>query len=368
MFKDVSVPELLALQEKGKVITVDVRSPSEFKRDTIPGSLNIPLFNDEERAEIGTLYKKVGVDAAKKKGLEVVSAKLPSFINTFGSGEEKGFVVFCWRGGMRSKTSATVLDLMGLPVYRLQGGVRAYRQWVVKSLERLELKAEAIVLNGSTGSGKTSILRELKAEGIPVIDLEKMANHRGSIFGQIGLEPNNQKFFDSQFLQEALQLSSRYFLMEAESKRIGKVMLPESIIRKKEEGIQLFIDIPIEARVQNILDEYRPWEHQQKFIEAFQRIKRRIHTPAATQIENDLKFGRFESAVTLLLQYYYDPRYRHKEKHFPQNRRITLHVENSEAALDEIRSMLQNRKRTIKNGGNESTIVEKQRIVGGNEL
>ncbi|CAG9614513.1 tRNA 2-selenouridine synthase [Bacillus rhizoplanae] len=340
MFQDITIDELLALHDKKELVLVDVRSPSEYKDATIPGSLNIPLFNDEERAEIGTIYKQVSFQAAKERGLEIVSAKLPAFVKEFGQIDGQK-AVFCWRGGMRSRTTATVLDLMGIQVYRLQGGLRAYRKWVVETLDHLELKQETYVLNGYTGSGKTTILRRLRKEGYPILDLEGMANHRGSIFGQVGLEPHNQKTFESLLVQEALHLQqSPYMLVEAESKRIGKVMIPDCIFERKEQGIQLFIDMPVEERVQHILEDYCPWEHQEECIEAFQKIKRRIHTPVATKINNDLQSGNFDSAVQLLLEHYYDPLYEHTAKHYPEERRLTIKVQNVDEAMEAIRDIL----------------------------
>lgn len=151
MFQDIPINELLALKSQGELTVIDVRSPSEYKEATIPGSMNIPFFNDEERAEVGTLYKQVSPQAAKERGLEIVSAKLPAFVKEFSKIEGKK-AVFCWRGGMRSKTSATVLSLMGIKALRLEGGYRSYRHWVVEQLESMELKQEAYVLNGNTGS------------------------------------------------------------------------------------------------------------------------------------------------------------------------------------------------------------------------
>ncbi|MCP1125725.1 tRNA 2-selenouridine(34) synthase MnmH [Bacillus sp. 3103sda1] len=340
MFQDITIDELLALHDKKELVLVDVRSPSEYKDATIPGSLNIPLFNNEERAEIGTIYKQVSFQAAKERGLEIVSAKLPAFVKEFGQIDAQK-AVFCWRGGMRSRTTATVLDLMGIQVYRLQGGVRAYRKWVVETLDHLELKQETYVLNGYTGSGKTTILRRLRKEGYPILDLEGMANHRGSIFGQIGLEPHNQKTFESLLVQEALHLQQApYMLVEAESKRVGKVMIPDCIFERKEQGIQLFIDMPVEERVRHILEDYCPWEHQEECIEAFRKIKRRIHTPVATKINNDLQSGNFDSAVQLLLEHYYDPLYEHTAKHYPEERRLTIKVQNVDEAVEAIRDIL----------------------------
>ena len=137
----------------------------EFKEATIPGSINIPVFDDAERAEIGTLYKQVGQDVAMDRGLEIFSKKLPDFIRAFKQ-IETPMTVFCWRGGMRSKTAATVLDLMGIHTTRLAGGVRSFRQWVVHELERQDFPPAFIVLNGYTGSGKTDYFEETRRSRI----------------------------------------------------------------------------------------------------------------------------------------------------------------------------------------------------------
>lgn len=340
MVHDITVDKLLALQNDKELVLIDVRSPSEYKDATIPGSLNIPFFNDEERSEIGTLYKQESVEAAKNRGLEIVSAKLPSFVKQFKQIEGQK-AVFCWRGGMRSKTSATVLDLMGIKAYRIQGGYRAYRQWVVEKLEKLEFSPKAYVLNGYTGAGKTLILQRLQQAGYPVLDLEGLANHRGSIFGQIGLEPYNQKTFDSLLFQQVLQIEQApYVLFEAESKRIGKVMLPDFVMEKKEQGTEIFIKIPVEERIKHILEDYNPSEHQEECIDAFQRIKRRIHTPIATKIDTDLRSGDFASAVGLLLENYYDPLYEYSAKQLPKEQRLILNAKNVDEAVKAIKEIL----------------------------
>ncbi|MGP4064268.1 tRNA 2-selenouridine(34) synthase MnmH [Oceanobacillus sp. M65] len=324
MFEDINVDSLRALHHAGELTIIDVRSPSEYKDATIPGSINIPFFNDEERAEVGTLYKQISPEAAKEKGLEIISAKLPAFIQEF-SGIPGAKAVFCWRGGMRSKTSATVLDLMGIKVKRLVGGYRSYRNWVASTLDASNWKHEAFVLNGYTGSGKTRILQNLKNAGYPVLDLEGMANHRGSIFGQIGLDPYNQKTFDALFVEEMdLLHDAPYVLFEGESKRIGKVLLPTALLEKKEQATQLILHMPIEVRVQQILEDYQPWEQKQACIAAFKRIKKRIHTPVASQIEADLNTEQYASAVRLLLEYYYDPLYDHLVDQIPSKKKVSL--------------------------------------------
>lgn len=341
LFHDMEIEELLDLRNKKDLVFIDVRSPSEFKNATIPGSINIPLFDDAERAEVGTIYTQESVQLAKQRGLEIASAKLPAFVKSFHEIEAEK-VVFCWRGGMRSKTSSTVLDLMGIHTYRIKGGFRAYRRYVVDALEHFHLEPPAYVLNGFTGSGKTIILRKLLSEGYPVLDFEGMANHRGSIFGQIGLTPHNQKAFDSLLFETLLPLQQApYVLMEAESQRVGKVVLPRFIMEKKEQGKELFIELPTKERVRNILEDYRPWEYQQQCIDVFQKIKSRIHTPIAALIHADLLAGDFASAVELLLENYYDPRYEYTINQYPENRRIHIQAQNTEEAFLKVREILQ---------------------------
>lgn len=336
MFHEIPLTDLFALQKKGDHTLIDVRSPQEFKEASIPGSINIPVFNNEERAEVGTIYKQVGAKEASEKGLEIFSKKLPAFIAEFKELTQP-FTVFCWRGGMRSKTAATVLDLMGFRVNRLTGGVRTYRQWVVRELEQLDSMPKLIVLNGHTGSGKTAILKRLSQNDYPVINLEELAGHRGSIFGQIGLEPSNQTKFDSLLITEILRFQDMpYIFIEGESKRIGKVSMPQFLFEKKEQGLQLFINIPIEERVQNILEDYKPWEFPKFFREAFQRIKKRIHTPIAKQIEIDLDNGDFASATQLLLEYYYDPKYEYSESKFLEQQKIVIDVVNVDDGFQKV--------------------------------
>ncbi|XEC93863.1 tRNA 2-selenouridine(34) synthase MnmH [Paenibacillus tarimensis] len=340
MFQDITVREWAALRQKKELVTIDVRSPSEYEETTIPGSLNIPLFDDKERAEIGTLYKQQSVQAAKEKGLEIVSAKLPSFIKQFAaiSGSK---AVFCWRGGMRSKTSATVLSLMGIQAYRLTGGYRAYRQWVVDELAAIRFEPQALVLHGHTGSGKTAVLRRMKQQGYPVLDLEAMAGHRGSVFGQIGMKAHNQKTFDSLLVEDLLAYRALpCVLLEAESRRIGKAVLPDLIIDKKKQGHHILLELPLEARVRHILQDYRPWDHPDECMQAFQQIKTRIHTPVAAEIESFLKRENYAGAVELLLLYYYDPRYAHSSSIYDFGSVITVQAQSADEVLEKLRQIV----------------------------
>lgn len=336
MFQDLTVAELLELHRKGEIALIDVRSPSEFAESTIPGSINIPLFDDVERAEVGTLYKQESVEAAKDKGLEIVSQKLPGFIRAIGETEQKHKVVFCWRGGMRSKTSATVASLMGLKMFRLAGGFRAYRNWVVETLKGYTELPPCYVINGYTGTGKTELLNRLAQRGYPVINLEEMAEHRGSIFGHIGKAPNNQKSFDSLLVHDLIRLENApYLIIEAESKRVGKVYLPEFLVKAKEKGATIFLEVPVEERVANILNDYRPQEHKEECIRSFEHIAKRIHTPIAAEIRSALENDRFDVVTRLLLLHYYDPRYQYASEQYERGR-ITVRASNVDQALEEI--------------------------------
>lgn len=338
MFQEITMQKFLQAQSDENITIVDVRSPGEFQEHSIPGSINIPVFNNEERAEVGLLYKQESPAAAKEKGLELFSAKLPEFTKAFNK-IEGSKVVYCWRGGMRSKTAATVLELAGENVSRLNGGIRAYRKWVVEQLETLNLQSEAIVLNGLTGTGKTKILHWLLRKNFPVLDLEGYANHRGSIFGPIGLEPYNQKKFDSLLLHDLLRFQdSPYLIMEGESKRIGKAIIPDPIMEKKEKGIQLFLDIPIGQRVQQILEDYQPWEHRDACLQAFLHIKKRMHTPVAEEIEKNMVTGCYGAAVQLLLENYYDPRYKHAANQYDDHQKIIIKADTIEEAYYKVRN------------------------------
>lgn len=339
MFQDITIEELRARRDAGELVTIDVRSPSEYRDSTIPGSLNIPLFNDEERAEIGTLYKQTSIQAAKERGLAIVSAKLPSLIKEIGQIKGRK-AVFCWRGGMRSKTTATVLSLMDIHVYRLSGGIRAYRKWVVETLGSFEIRPKAVVLHGHTGTGKTAILRKLEAEGYPVLDLEALASHRGSIFGGAGMKAHNQKTFEALLLERLIALQDApYILFEAESKRLGKVTLPDFLMDKKEKGTTIRIEMPMEARVKRIMEDY-PNEHKEAYLTAFQRIKSRIHTPIAAEIEACLLTDRFEPAVRMLLESYYDPRYSYTEEQYDSEPEWTVAARSLDEAVQGVKAYL----------------------------
>ncbi|MNE32478.1 tRNA 2-selenouridine synthase [compost metagenome] len=242
---------------------------------------------------------------------------------------------------MRSRTTATVLSLMDIHAYRLIGGYKAYRKWVIDELETYDFKPKPYVIHGNTGTGKTNLLNKLKKSGHPVLDLEGLAGHRGSIFGQIGLHANNQRTFDSLLLEDLRTLEqSPYILFEAESKRIGKVVMPQFLAQRKDTATQLWIEMPFQSRVNQILEDYKPELFKEEYIAAFRNIKSRIHVPVAAEIERNLQADRFAEAVALLLEHYYDPKYVYSSNQYEDVEKVIFKVNNMNEAETAVLSFL----------------------------
>jgi tRNA 2-selenouridine synthase len=315
--KEITVEELQTIKNP---IIIDIRSPIEFKDGSIPNAINIPLFTDKEREEIGTIYKHEGQSSAKWRAMEFVSPKIPALLKQIQEAMQNGdeLVIHCWRGGMRSKAVVTFLEFAGINAMRLTGGYKAYRQYILKQIPTM-FPERAVVLHGFTGVGKTEVLKKMKSLGYPILDLEEMAAHRGSIFGTIGLgEGNNQKIFDS-LLYKGLQeiQGSAYFVMEAESKRIGKAVQPEELMDKKMKGINIYIHTSLEQRVIQLVNEYvlpyqnEPWYHDQISI-GIEKILRRIKDQDKKKaLLQTLENKDYQTMIGILLEHYYDPRYDH---------------------------------------------------------
>lgn len=327
-----------------KAVPVDVRSPIEFEECSIPGAVNVPLFTNEERVEIGTLYKKEGSDAAKWRAMEMVSPKIPSMLKRIRDLKEEGYqpVIYCWRGGMRSKAVTTFITYAGVSIPRLIGGYRAYRQYILENTDAL-IPDKAVVLHGMTGVGKTDVLKVLGEKGYPVIDLEELAGHRGSIFGSFGMgEGSTQKTFDA-LLYEALYevKGSPYIIMEAESKRIGKVVQPDKLLDTKRKGIHIDMSASIESRVSRILRDYViPYQKEEWFkpqvIESLLFIRKRLKdSDIRDQLDKAAEKENYELFIRLLLEHYYDPRYAFKQ-HDYEGEFHHVNADDVKAAADQV--------------------------------
>jgi len=341
MITDISFSDAEKL-DNGRFI--DVRSENEFLEATIPGAMNVPLFNNEERARVGTVYKQQGAEKARELGLHLVSPKLPDLTQQIRTAlkPDQIPIFFCWRGGMRSKSLAIFYDLVYPNVYRLEGGYRGYRQYILEQIPKLTLDMPVFVLHGMTGVAKTSLLYQLKEMGISIIDLEGLAGHRGSAFGAVGkVNPVNQKTFDSNIYQTLKEIQgANAVVLEAESKRIGKVMIPDHIITAKENGHHILVKASIETRVKRIIDEYQPYDHFADIHASWMKIEKRLPTEIRQLIHTALKENDFHTVTTLLLQYYYDPRYQYSTDQY-QGDFFTVYSDDFNHAAEEIYRFIQ---------------------------
>ncbi|AET68983.1 tRNA 2-selenouridine synthase [Desulfosporosinus orientis DSM 765] len=353
MVKEINVEELKALE---KPVLVDVRSEGEFAEATIPGAMNIPIFNDQERAEIGKTYTQTSPAVARELGLSIVSPKLPDLVKEVEELSKKGqLVLFCWRGGMRSKSLAAVAELMGIPIYRLQGGYKAYRSQVVNYFQN-KLPFQVIVLRGNTGVGKTELLKKLKAEGYPAIDLENLANNRGSVFGAMGLgNPPSQKKFEGLLYEELASLKDfSYIIVECESKRIGRVTLPANFYTAMQDGIQILLYDSLENRVQRLIQEYTSMPQAIEEISvALQRLIKTLGNKKVDELSALLESKNLDRFTEQLLVEYYDKLYAYPNE--PSSKYdFYINHEKPEKALRELESYLDEK---VAQQGRESPVL-----------
>lgn len=314
MKKDLSATEALALRNP---LFIDLRSEDEFKAATIPGALNLPLFSNEEKELLGKVYREVGAAEARQLGLELAAPRLPGLIKTIGEKtRQQPVVIFCWRGGLRSQAVAMVCQLMSIPVYRLEGGYKAYRRLVYNYLWNQELRQEVVVLHGLTGVGKTEILQELKKRKKAAIDLEELASNRGSVFGEIGMPPSvSQKVFEARLAQELWAYEKfPYLVVECESRKVGKVILPAPLFQKMQCGRRILVYDRIENRVHRLAKIYLGSDSEKeesRLLRAIESLKDRLGKERTEQLKLWIKAKEYEKAIRELLISYYDPVYRY---------------------------------------------------------
>ncbi|MCF8378385.1 MAG: tRNA 2-selenouridine(34) synthase MnmH [Bacteroidales bacterium] len=297
----VAVGEFLNLSESIPVI--DVRSPGEFQQGHIPGAYNIPIFSDDDRKIVGTLYKKSGRDTAIFAGLELVGPKLAELVKSARKlASDKKLLVHCWRGGLRSKNMAWLFELSGLSVTLLEGGYKAYRRYIRDNQAEY---SNLIVLGGYTGSGKSEILGLLKKAGKQVIDLEGLANHKGSAFGHIGqLEQPTTEQFENDLFHGILKFTKHDPIwVEDESRAIGRVSIPEPFFLNMRLAPVLFVEIPFANRVNRLINEYALFD-KKKLKDAVNRISKRLGGQNVKCACNAIDQDNFEEAATILLTYY----------------------------------------------------------------
>ncbi|MFA7468476.1 MAG: tRNA 2-selenouridine(34) synthase MnmH [Desulfotomaculaceae bacterium] len=314
MYKDIDISEIIN-ESRSQIPLVDLRSPGEFLEATIPNSYNVPLLNNVERSLVGKAHKLESSDRARELAMEIVAPRLPLFVYTIKKIAPKGEVnVFCWRGGDRSHFAGCILDAMGMKVNRIKGGFKSYRHYIIEYLDR-ELPHRAIVIHGLTGVGKTDLLLELKRNGRPVLDLEGLALHRGSVFGKIGQPPSpSQKMFEA-LIQDNLRRAENVgvFLVECESKRLGNLFVPDTVLDSMRRGYRVLTYAPFDLRVQRIKrDYYTETEgNPQALREAVKRLAKYLGKSKVEELNQWLDRGEVELVIEFLLEYYYDPLYKY---------------------------------------------------------
>lgn len=308
MVKQLSVEDFLRKAEQLPVI--DVRSPGEYNHAHIPGAVSIPLFDNEERAQVGTKYKNAGKDAAVLLGLDLVGPKLAGFVKQSKklNPQQKEVLVHCWRGGMRSGSFAWLLDTAGLTASTLVGGYKAYRNAVLAAfLEPRQL----IILGGKTGSGKTDVLHQLAEQGEQVIDLEGLAHHKGSSYGAIGQlpQPATEHFENLLFAQWRALDPNRRIWLEDESRNVGSCFIPLSLWGQMRIAPVAFLDVPKEVRIKRLVSEYTGIDHS-LLVEATERIRKRLGGKVTKDALNALDRKDYATVADLTLDYY-DKAYLH---------------------------------------------------------
>lgn len=307
---EIEVAEAL---DRSDLIFIDVRSPEEYQKASIPGSINIPLFDDREHHQLGLIYHNVGEKEARLVALEMVSPKLPMLVNKIleAAGPNTP-LLYCYRGGMRSLSLYEVLRLTGVNVFRLKKGYKAYRKHINQKLVNYSLSSKLYVLHGLTGVGKTAVLKNLERRGCPVIDLEELAGHRGSVFGAVGdINESSQKDFDALLLNQLESFKNEELIfIEGEGRRIGNVYLPVFLGNAMDSGFQILLTASLEKRVERILQTYIPesvpdWLKIQ-LETAISSLRNRLGGKKTDLLLGMLKQGDYRAVAEMLCTDYYD--------------------------------------------------------------
>ena len=288
---------------------LDVRSPGEYEHGHIPAAISFPLFNDEEREQVGICYKHQGRDAAVELGFDLLGPKLGTMVRRAKAiAADKAVRIHCWRGGMRSGGVAWGLQMAGFRVSTLEGGYKSFRHWVRQIASR---PGRLIVLGGMTGTGKTQILKALQQQGEQILDLEALANHRGSTFGNLGLpaQPSTE-YFENLIADQLARLDpERRIWVEAESRRVGICRIPEELFQQMDAAPTLEIVRPLAERLDILIEVYGQIDRA-ALIAATERIRKRLGGQR-TQLAVNLIHQEEPHQVCTILLDYYDRTYRY---------------------------------------------------------
>ncbi|MHA7131671.1 tRNA 2-selenouridine(34) synthase MnmH [Algoriphagus namhaensis] len=343
----ISLAQFLSLRESTPL--VDARSEAEFFQSHIPGAQNLPILTNEERVVVGTLYKKQGSEAAILKGFQLVGPRFHEIqkraIEAFPG---RQVLIYCWRGGMRSQILSWLLSMVGFAVFRLEGGYKAYRTHTFRTVRE---PRKLLVLGGKTGTGKTRLLHGLMKEGEQVVDLEGLAGHKGSSFGGIAQNPQpSVEQFENLLAEKLWSLdSSKLIWVENESRRIGKILLPDPFYLQMLRSPFLSISTSREERIQLIEEEYGRLD-KSELSKAALRIQKKLGGLRTKEVLEAIETGDTEKWIGLVLDYYdkaYD--FDLKNHKTPYTFQLDLSRKETDESLTELMYVRQKIEREISN-------------------
>ena len=309
---------------------IDVRSPAEYSEDHIPNAINLPVLSDEEREVVGTLYKQESKFEAKKIGARFVSDNISKHLSGILAEKEDQWTVliYCWRGGQRSRSLGIVLSEIGWKTHVLEGGYKSYRRLIVDKLYEKPIKHNIIVVSGYTGTGKTTVLGKLKKLGEQVIDLEELANHRGSIFGSRPSGQPSQKEFESQIATLLENFSEhRPIFLESESNQIGYLKIPPSLWQKMKVSTYIELYAKIENRAEFLISEYPElYENPEGLLQKIKLLSDFHSRKLILTWQELVKKGEFQLLAQGLMAEHYDPRYGNSSNHSGTSRRSRINI------------------------------------------
>jgi len=291
------------LQLKNDIPVVDVRSPGEFEQGHIPGTINIPLFTNDQRAEVGTLFKQKGQKEAVLAGLEIAGRKMRTLAESgIKCAKDNQLLVHCWRGGMRSASMAWLFESCGIHCRVLKGGYKSYRGYI---RDFFSIPFNFIVLGGMTGSGKTAILDEFENRSYQVLKLEKIANHKGSAFGNLGeqTQKTNEQFENDVFSALALFDVTKIIFVEDESRGIGRNIIPPELFESMSLSRLVFVEMDKKIRISRLVEDYGKFSNEE-LNECILKISRKLGGQRAQAAIDFLEKGHTEAAADISLEYY----------------------------------------------------------------